>query len=486
MKYTKYSVLLFCFLLLTSCSTKFSPEFSQFSEIADSSQKIPDFPYEIWTLKNGLKVYYVHDPELPLFSASIFLRGGSYWEKSDEVGLYSALGDNMRYGGAGRFEPLELDAETEKYAASLSSGFKQEFGSVAVAGLSSDRDHLFSLMSDVLLRPKFSQSRLDLWKSKSLEGIKRRVDDPNTIASISTRSLLLGKNSYGIYPLSEDIKAISREKIINLHKKVVIPNGAILAISGDISREQVAELSEKYFSDWAAADKPLPEAPPFPTQYKRGIFFIEKDLKQATVIAAHLGPDRHTPDIYKIDVFNQYFGSGGFGSALMKRVRTELGLAYGIYGMILPGFPKGRALIQLQTKPESVGLALKESLSTLEKMKTSNLNDEELTEAKNVISNAFIFNFTSPGQVLGRKVEYQLTGFPEDYESRYLPAISKINPEDIRKLANDSWRLEDLVITIVGPKSALHSLQSALPSMPAPISSLKVKSGKFLEAASFE
>jgi zinc protease len=469
-------------LLLCSCSSsKLSEDFSKFSKITESSEKIPDFKYESWKLENGLKVFFTEDKELPLFSASIFMRGGSFWEVTDQTGLYSALGSNMRSGGAGKYSPIELDAEVDKYAASLSSSFGQEFGSISVSGLSTDKEALFGLFKDVLLNPKFDDRRLQIWKGQSLEAIKRRVDDPNTIASMSTRTLLLGNSSYGRFSTSKDIKAINRNKLIALHQKAIIPNGAILAISGDMSKEDAYNLSQNYFSSWPKAQSAISEPPPYPAQKNTGIYFIEKDLKQATVIAAHLGPDRHTPDIYKIEVFNQYFGSGGFGSALMKRVRTELGLAYGVYGAILPGYPKGRALIHLQTKPETVGLALQESLATLNKIRTQEISYEEMLEAKNALSNTFVFNFTSASQVLGRKVEYALTGFPENYEDNYLESIRSITSEDIKNLAQKAWNFEDLIIMVVGPKPALTSLEQAISKLPEPLSKNKIISGKFDE-----
>lgn len=455
--------------------------FKNFSSIDDGTATIPSFPYESWTLENGLKVYFVNDPELPVVSSSIFIPGGSFWEKSEERGLYAALGDNMRSGGAGKLSPQDLDREVEKYAASISSSFGQEFGSISSSSLSTDFEKIFSLMCEVLLRPTFNRERLSLWKGQSFEGIRRRVDDPTTVASLAVRQLLVGGTPYGSITLSQDITSITRPKLRALHVRAVIPNNAILAISGNISREQAGIVVQKYLAAWPKASSSLVPPPPFPDQKNSGIVFIEQPLAQATVLIGQLGPERFSSDQYATEIFNQHFGSGGFGSVLMKRIRTELGLAYGVYGSINPGLKKGRTLLHLQTKPESVGEAVAESLNSLEGMKQKEISQSDLIETRKSIANTFIFNFTSPSQVLGRKVQSDLIGYPPNYDQKYLENIRAVTAADIKEVANKRWNYNDFVLVLVGPKTALESLKTAQPRLPSPLNSAKIRMAGFDE-----
>ena len=56
---------------------------------------------EEWRLENGLRVVYLKDDELPLVKGRLFIRGGSLWGPESPVGAVSAMGDQMRQGGAG-------------------------------------------------------------------------------------------------------------------------------------------------------------------------------------------------------------------------------------------------------------------------------------------------------------------------------------------------------------------------------------------------
>lgn len=459
---------------------------TNFSKIDDGTVSIPSFPYETWTLENGLKVYFVSDPELPLVSSSLFIPGGSFWEQQSERGLYQALGDNMRAGGAGNLLPQELDHEIEKYAASISSSFGQEFGNISSSSLSTDFERIFSLMSDVILHPRFNRERLSLWKGQNIEGIKRRVDDPMTVASLSTRELLIGGSPYGAITSIQDITGITRQKLRALHAKAIIPNNALLAISGNITRSQAEEVVNKNLGQWKKASSSLPPPPPFPNQKNSGIVFIEQPLAQASILIGQLGPERLSADQYAIEIFNQHFGSGGFGSVLMKRVRSEMGLAYGIFGSILPGLGKGRALINLKTKPESSGPAIIESLKSLQEMKSTEISATDLLETRNSITNTFIFNFTSPAQVLARKVQSDLLGYPNDFDQKYLDNIRSVTAKDVKDVANNRWNFNNFVVVLVGPKQALRSLETVQLGLPAPLNSTKIRIGRFDEVLKLE
>lgn len=487
------SLMIFCLLACGSNLTRSSkaasdvgksPSFSEFSSIEDGSLEIPAFPFETWNLDNGLKVYFSHDPELPLVSTSLFIPRGSFWESAKERGIYQALGDNMRAGGTLNLSPQELDRELEKLAATISSSFGQEFGAVTSAGLSTDFDKIFALMSEVLLRPRFDRDRLSLWKGQNNEAIKRRVDDPMTVAALSMRELLIGGSPYGAVTDSQDILKITRPKLRTHHSKVVIPDGALLAISGNITREQAERTVEKYLGDWQKSTSSLALPSPFPPQKNTGIYFIEQPLAQTTILIGQLGPERFSPDQYAIEVFNQYFGSGGFGSVLMKKIRTEMGLAYGIFGSILPGYGRGRALINLQTKPESCGPAIVESLKSLQQVQENEIEFEDLIETKKGISNTFIFNFTSPSQVLARKVQFDLLGYPKDFDQQYLKNIQAVTSEDVKNAARKRWDFNEFVVVVVGPKDALLSLESAQSELPTPLNSSEVRKGHFYEAFS--
>jgi zinc protease len=435
-----------------------------------------------WELPNGLSVIYLEDKELPVVQGQLIIRGGSLWAEGYPVGTTSAMGEVMRTGGAGELSADALDRELEKLAAGVSSSFSTEFGSVSFSCLSSDLERVFKLFSDVALRPRFEQDKLSLWKGQSLESIRRRVEDPGTVASIAFTQLVYGDSIYGRVSRSRDISSITRAHLERLHGDLMRPDGAILVVTGSVERAAVERLVSEHFIKWAARGKRLPLPPPVNYEPKPGIYFIKLPFAQASVKSGHLGVPRLTSDYPAIDLFNEVFGSGGFGSRLMQKVRTELGLSYGVYGGIAPAVVKGTNYIFLQTKAESTGAALAESVEVLERLRREAPSTLELSEKREAINNSFVFNFSSKSEIAGRMARHELLGYPVDYDASYLSKIAAVTPADVTAVAAQRWDPTKLVTVVVGNEQAYRSVEQAIGASTGRLSSFELRKLGFDEA----
>ena len=195
---------------------------------------------------------------------------------------------------------------------------------------------------------------------------------------------------------------------------------------------------------------------------KPGIYFVELPFSQASVQLGQLGVPRLTPDYPAIDMFNEVFGTSGFGSRLMQRVRTELGLTYGVYGGIAPAVVKGVNYVFLQTKAESVAPAIEESIGVLTKLQSAPPTSEEMEEKKTAVQNSFVLNFDSVDEIAVRNARLKLLEYPTDYDQTYLSKINAVSPEAVMEVAQRRWDSKSLVVVVVGNKAAYEALEKAL------------------------
>ena len=429
---------------------------------ADEVAQFKPIQPEEWRLENGLRVIYLKDDELPLVRGRLFIRGGSLWGPESPVGGVGAMGDQMRQGGAGSLSADALDQELEELAASVSSSFSSEFGGVSFSCLASDLDRVSSIFADVALRPRFEGDRLALWKGQSLESIRRRKEDPSTVASIAFTQLLYGNSPYGRVTVEKDVTAISRDLLVSLHQKFVKPDGGLLVVTGRVDRATVEKVVEQNFGGWKARGELLPPAPPVSHEPKPGIYFVELPFSQAAVQMGQLGVPRLTPDYPAIDLFNEVFGTSGFGSRLMARVRTDLGLTYGVYGGISPAVVKGVNYIFLQTKADSVAPAIEESIAVLSGLQSAPPTKDEMEEKKTAIQNSFVLNFDSIDEIAVRNARLKLLEYPVDYDQTYLSKIHGVDAPAVMEVAQKRWDPKKFVVVVVGNKTAYDSLQKAL------------------------
>ncbi|MEZ4752882.1 MAG: pitrilysin family protein [Bdellovibrionota bacterium] len=415
---------------------------------------------ESWTMQNGLKVFFLEDKELPLVSGSLYMKGGSLWAQPQAGIQVSAMGSLMRGGGAGKFSADELDKKLEELSASISSSFSDEYGAVSFFSLESDFDEVFGLFADVVLRPRFEESRTSLLKGQSLESILRRKDDASTVAGIAFRELLYGRdNQYGYVSIQEDVKAIDKSDLLKWHKTFVRPKDAILAVTGSIKKEVLKSALMKSFSNWESGVEEYKVPPPINFQPKPAIYFIKAPFTQATAYMGHRGVKRLSPDFMEIEVFNDIFGGGGFSSRLMKAIRTKRGLAYGVYGVIQPGVVEGQNIIVVKTKAETTGEAIDGSLDELKYMQTEPVSRTELENTRRSIENSFVFRFESPAEIIERSALLDLLDYPLDYDEVYIDKLHAVTPEDVLQVAKGRWDINKILIVIVGNDQALENVR---------------------------
>jgi zinc protease len=449
---------------------------------ADEVAQFKPIQPEEWRLSNGLRVVYLKDDELPLVKGRLFIRGGSLWGPDSPIGAVSAMGDQMRQGGAGGRSADMLDQELEELAATVSSSFSTEFGGVSFSSLASDLEKVFPIFADVALRPRFDGDRLALWKGQSLESIRRRKEDPSTVASIAFTQLLYGNSPYGRVSVDRDVQAISRDLLVSLHQKFVKPDGGLLVVTGRVDRVVVEKLVEEHFGAWRARGELLPPAPAVNYEPKPGIYFIELPFSQAAVQMGHLGVPRLTPDYPAIDMFNEVFGTSGFGSRLMQKVRTELGLTYGVYGGIAPAVAKGVNYVFLQTKADSVAPAIQESIGVLSNLQSAPPTEEEMEEKKTAIQNSFVLNFDSIDDIAVRNARLKLLEYPADYDQTYLTKVEGVTPVAVQEVAQKRWDPKNFVIVVVGNETAYSRLERALAEKNTPLNGLNIRKLRFESA----
>lgn len=461
-------------LLGCSAKSKFDPLNPTESAIAFDAIK----PQE-WQLPNGMTVLYLPNNELPIVYGSLYLPGGSYWQSTGKLGTISAMGSQLYEGGTLKHTPEQLDAELDKLAAGVSSGFSSEWGKVNFSCLDSDLATVFSIFADVILRPRFDENRLQIWKGNSIESIKRRVEQPATVAQISYLQLLYPDSILGAVSTVEDIERIKRADLIREYNRFVKPGKALLTIGGNITKAEVDELLQKHFGSW----KGDPDLPPLEQELKdpaAGVYFIPMPVSQASIMVGHLGVPRLPPDYPEIDLFNEIFGGSGFGlSRLFSRVRTELGLAYSVFGSIRSGVIKGSSIIMVQTKAESAGVAIKESLAVLNGMKTKPVSESELNQVKRAVENSFIFNYDSTSSVLARRAIIKLYGFPDDYDDTYIPKIERVTVDDVQSVAQRRWDPEKFVVVVVGNQAAYDQIVGLVEQKEGPLAGLPLRKVNF-------
>ena len=398
-------------------------------------------------LKNGIILYLLEDNELPLIKGHALIRTGSIYEPSEKSGIAILTGTVMRTGGTISRTGDQIDEELEFIAGSVETDFEKESGSAILSVLKKDVDYGLEIFADVLMNPVFSEDKIDLAKKQTIEQIRRRNDNPGSVLNREFDFLIYGKESpFARVSSEETINFITRDDLINFHKKYFYPNNVIMGFAGDFDSEVLIKKIEKVFEGWKKKNIDFPVIPEVKSEFKGSMNYIFKDINQSNIAIGHLGLKRHNPDLFSVLIMNQILSF----QRLFFKIRTEEGLAYSVGSTFFSPLYVGTFKAVMQTKLESTFNAVELLKKLVRDIRENPVTDEELSVAKDTYLNSFVFNFQSSSQILTQEMRLEYKGYPEDYLKNFRDNIAKITKEDVQRAARKYLHPDNFTILVVG------------------------------------
>jgi len=425
-------------------------------------------------LPNGIKLLLVEDPEYPTIDLWAMVRTGSVFEPASKVGLASLTGQVLRTGGTKTKTGDQIDKELDTLAASVSTGIGQTSAYLSISVLKEDFEKALGILADILTEPAFREDKIELAKLQQKTSISRRNDNISSITFREFNKLMYGQDSpYARHTEYATLDAITRQDMINFYNAYIHPNNTSMAIWGDFKSADMINKIKAALGKWPKGKASTEAWPKVSYDYKYTVNFIDKpDVNQSNIMLGHIGGLMNNPDYPALSIMNSVLSF----ERMFKRVRTDEGLAYSVWGdygasYIYPGvFSCG-----VQTKSQSTVYAIDIMLKELKKITEQEVLDEELARAKDGFLNSYVFNFESKSQIVNRLMTLAYYGYPLDFTEKIKAGVEKVTKADVLRVAKKYLQPDKVQILVVGkkedfdkPLSSLGSVKVIDISIPAP------------------
>jgi predicted Zn-dependent peptidase len=402
-------------------------------------------------LECGLPVYLLRDPELPIINMTAMVRVGSVYEPAAQSGLSGLVGSVMRSGGAGGMAPEKMDDELEFMASAVESGIGSDMGTVSLTALKKNFSHTLQIFSDVLLRPDFSEKRVEIARRQTIEALRRQNDDPKEIAGREINRAIYAGHPLGEIATFESIGTITRQNLVDFHRRFYRLDNMILAVSGDFDRTALLkELNATFKPEKSRTALTLPDVQQPKLQFQGEVLYGKKDVNQTVIRMGHLGLNKDTPDIYAVRLLDYILG-GSFTSRLTMEIRTNQGLAYSVGSHFDIGRRfTGSFVAETETKAESTGKAITLMKKIIADLMKEPVSDAELNAAREYMINSFMFGFTTPASIVTQRARLEFYGYPDGYLEQYRDNIAKVTKADILTAARKYLHPDAFKLVVIG------------------------------------
>ena len=434
--------------------------------ITATAQEIKLPPIKKATLDNGLKLIVIEHHELPVVAFRLVLKSGSAYDPTGKAGLANLTAGLLRKGTKTR-SATQIAEEIDFVGGSLGAGSGLDATYATCQVLTKHFDVGLDLLSDIILNPTFKEDEIERLRKQTLAAIKQQKDDPRSVAEEKFREFVFGDHPYGqpSEGTEESIVDLTRDDIVNFHKKYYVPNNVILAVVGDVKSGEAIKKVKAKFSQWRGAEVTPPSLVEPPPIKGYQILLVDKpDLTQTYIRVGHLGIERKNPDYFAVRVMNYILGGGGFASRLMDEVRAKRGLTYGIRCNFDSYKLRGAYEVSTFTRNDSTAVAIGAIIEQIKRIRAEEVTDKELEDTKSFYNGYFPLQFETPSQIATQILNVELYDLGEDYIKNFRKNIKAVTKKDVLRVAQKYLDPDNLKLVVVSKaddvKSSLEPLGS--------------------------
>lgn len=408
-------------------------------------------------LPNGIIVLARANFNSPSVMISGYLSAGSVLEPDEKAGLADFVATALMRGT----EKYSFDAlfnELETVGASL--GFDASAHTTAFSGraLAEDVSLLLNLLSETLRQPTFPADEVEKLRAQWLTGLAIRAQDTAEMADLIFDQVIYAGHPFSrpIDGFPETITAITRQDLLDFHRRFYRPQGMVIAVVGGIEPKKAVDEVQRVLGGWQAEgprNEPplLPPIEPLKKTVRR--HHVIPGKSQSDIVIGTLGPRRKDPDYFAAALGNSVLGQFGMMGRIGEVVREKAGLAYYAYSSLNAGVTTGSWQVNAGVNPKKVKKTMDLILAELRRFVKEGVSAEELADSQANFIGRLPLSLESNAGVAGALLNIERFDLGLDYYLRYPSLVRAVTPDDVLAVAQKYIDPTRLAIVVAGPEA---------------------------------
>ncbi|MPY88492.1 MAG: hypothetical protein GEU99_11255 [Luteitalea sp.] len=412
-------------------------------------------PYEMRTLANGLRVVVVPHHEQPAITARLLVQAGAAMDPPKKPGVASLMGVLLDQG-TGKRSAQQIADTIDSVGGLLDTGASTDLSFAQVLVMKDSFDDALDLVADVALNPAFSPEEIERQRSQLLSALKVNYQDPEYVADSTIDRLVYGFHPYGIPAegTPESLAAITRDDLIQFHRRWFVPNNALLAIVGDVTAEEAFKGAERVFGNWRRGDVPMLQVTDPPPPARRVVVVDRSNAVQTEIRVGQIGIARKHPDYMSLRLAINVLGGEG-ANRLHNVLRSERGLTYGASADMDALKRGGDIIADTDTRSETTGEALRVVIDQLWRLQREPVSRRELEGAQDYLTGSFPLTIESPDQIALQVLNTLFHDLDVEELETFRDRVDAVTVQDVQRVAREFLQPDRLSIVLVGDASKI-------------------------------
>ena len=407
----------------------------------------------------GVSVWLVEEPSIPILSLRMAWEQGEATDPEGLEGLTSALVYQMNEG-AGDLDSLAFATRMEELNMSFGCGSDSETVYCSASMLTDNADEAMDLVALAMNDPRMDEGPFERFRREELISLKTRETSQQYLARRALEQALMPDHPFARETSEDSINALTPELALARKDEIMVKDGLFVTAVGAMSPQELAPLIDEAVAGLPESSDETPIEDVDLRDPLEAPLVVDLPQPQSLVIFVGKGLARDDPDFFPAYVLNYTFGGGGFESRLMKDLRVEKGLTYGVY----TGLDTGDHLNFWQgggsTKNESAGAFIEGLRTEMTDIAENGVTEQELEDAKAYLTGSYPLSFDSNSKIAGNLMSVRLEDLGIDYLDRRNALVEAVTLEDVNRIAAEYLQPDNFTYIVVGQPEGIEETAS--------------------------
>lgn len=398
---------------------------------------------ETTVLKNGVPLIVVCGGDQDVAKIEFVFDAGKWDESNPGVSYFTA---HLLQKGTASRSSYDISNETEQRGIHFEVSPGHDFTSVALFGLTKNIGEIFGLTREIITVPVFPQHELDQTRAIYTQSLKINLEKTSYLASLELRKKLFGsRHPYGRDASLDEVALIQRDWLLDFHRNR-FGNFRIIC-SGKITDALLKSLIS-FFESVETNPTAQTNWPEIETSVSASHIAKESSV-QSSLRLGRKAVSRLHRDYPALLLLNHIFG-GYFGSRLMKNIREEKGLTYGINSSMAALMHASYITVGTDVNKENREVAMQEIKNEMLALCDHLIGPNELEIARNHFIGSLQSEITTPFAHADKIKNLTLFSLPADYYQQLIYGIDALTANDLQDAARIYLNPETFTTVAVG------------------------------------
>ena len=397
---------------------------------------------EIFQLPGGQKCFVYRGLQQEAVKLELVFGAGKWFEPKPGVSHFTA---QMLSKGTLQRNSFKIAEALDSLGAHLEINPGFDVVEISLFALRKNLLASLQVVREILESPTFDESELRLMKDIFLQNLRVNNEKTNVVASKEIRKVIFGAlHPYGNSVEEAEVALVEQDDLRAYFKNNFSLHSAFLI--GHLTDREVEEVIRSVPQSFSNKNQPkLYEVVPGVSHT-----VTKKNSVQTSIrLGKNCIRKGDNPAYFDSLMFNHVLG-GFFGSRLMKSIREEKGLTYGIYSSMHHFLNDSFWVIGAEVNQHNTDLAIQEIKNEIKLLQEKPLSGNELDTARNYFIGSWQSENATLFAVAEKMKSLHLWNLGEDYYTKLLSHLQKITPEQIQQAANSYFGGNDLFEIRVG------------------------------------